>query len=299
MANIRLGEVVTRESTHEYSGARFHLKAVKTGADGSRRIEDVGHLRFPLTPAGIEGVFRQGGPTPILWGVTWRTHVGRYLPYLAEDQRAVPTTIQEVLDIDLPTNQVPYVLYMQEHLSKVAHELVDNTLLDVFDHMTAGDGFSPHNTTLTTDQQARFELLSRNVRRLVGVLWDQLNAVVALDPRDEVAWKAGVREQWPKIEKVCGYCSGRGWKRRLLRDMDRLAWDRRHSADLTGAFYFERNEQGAIVPGDHLHGARTALMASLENFNEALRYHEQTGGDETLVHAEAIQSGISGILAGQ
>ena len=83
-------------------------------------------------------------------------------------------------------------------------------------------------------------------------------------------------------------CSGRGWKRRLLRRMNIGDWRDHFSTDPEGAFFFEDN--GTTVDFDEIYQQTTMARAgNLAGWIRALEYAEITRGDEHLIHEPYVR----------
>ena len=194
-----------------------------------------------------------------------------------------------------PTNHKPYSLYLKEHLAHIAHEFVENPLTDIFQQEYNTVGFSPNNIALTIDQQERFEMASKNVHRMVGGLWQEVELIDPIDPHPATNWFAYLAGVWAKVEHLCHYCSGRGWKRRLLRRMNIGDWRDHFSTDPEGAFFFQDN--GTTIDFDEIYQQTTMARAgNLAAWVRALEYAETTKGDEYEIHTPFVLDGIFTIV---
>ena len=284
MSVLQLGDTITMESTApEGIRTSTFFYAVSLDGDGSRRAAekhqfDLGSMSDNIKRAIIAAI----GPKAILWGQypLYPVTVGEYLPYVSNtDPRVRPA--EPVPTSPTPTNQIPFILHLKKHLGNVAHEFVTDHAIDIFQHEANTDTFSPHNIVLTSDQQNRFELANKNIRRLVGVLWERTGNVAGVNPtQGESNWKTAVRNIWAQVDLLCSTCSGRGWKRRILRNMNVTAWQSRFSADTLGAFFVNTSVDGSWGVGDPLRGTGTEYTAAIANFVKALKYHEETTGAE-------------------
>ena len=74
--------------------------------------------------------------------------------------------------------------------------------------------------------QEKYELVTWNIRRLVGALWQQVEGVeeVAVSWGSLTAWHRPLARAWKRVEDLCRSCAGRGWKRKLIREMRLADW---------------------------------------------------------------------------
>lgn len=283
---LSVGDVITTDSVLP-EGHTAGNQIVWVDADGSRRVIETDVALPPTFPGNIpELLARHPDNDLIYWTERASIAAGQYLPYPFEGM----TRLQSYSDY--PVNQIPYILHLREHVGQVAGEFVDVPAHDAFAHETQLTGFSPTAVTLTTGQAEKFELLTKNIRRLIGVVWQKIDIAAGLDPEDESNWKRGLRAVWPQVVELCDTCSGRGWKRKLLRTMDVAGWKGRFHANQGGSFFVRPD--GTV--GGNATSDANQLTGAIPAFVRALQYQEDTQGDEDShdVQMEWIQTDFTG-----
>ena len=177
MSDIQVGDTLTQESTANQDVPPYHYHAVVLSEDGSRKVLAKAPIAFPgWNEHAKRAVLEQLGPRTILWGSAryYSVDVGQYLPYPESTDPAFRPTSQ-VFASDVPTNQIPYVLHMKGHMGNVSHEFVESPLSDLSLHLNSMTGFAPTGGNhLDSETQEKYELVTWNIRRLVGALWQQV-----------------------------------------------------------------------------------------------------------------------------
>ena len=245
--------------------------------DGSRQVGgtllvDPGmtftQTTFDLFPHLADGILILAGPG--------YAPGGSYLPYYGSTY----TPSVNVHGQDTPVNPIPYVLRWKRILGDIAHDFVQPSD-EIFHHETHATGWSPHTVSLTTEQQQKFEVVNRNVRRLVGLHWGRILDLEAMDASASDAWKAVKDTRAAEMAKLCETCHGRGFKRRLLRRVNAQAWARLHGISQSSIFYPNATtDPESWGVGDLVRATEAEYYAVIPNFQRALIYHEDSTGTE-------------------
>ena len=290
MTQVVIGEKFTMDLETPEGVRNDSYNAVRLASDGSRRIEAfrsfaIHEVSEPVKRLVIDAV----GTEAIIWGPNfdWSLEVGGYLRH--PPSTVVPVTTARFAFSDVPTNQIPYVLFMKEHIGNVAHEFVESPLPDLALHLNSLQGFAPiGGNHLSTEEQEKYELVTWNIRRLIGAVWQQVKAL-----EDVAVWERPLARAWSRVEDLCRECAGRGWKRKLIREMRLADWKVAKAAQEDVPFFPGYSGRA----GTHLTQRTEHRIANISAFGDALGYHEDTLGTESDPHKEAVLAGIEPIKA--
>ena len=261
------------------------LIGFRISTDGARRVElfrrdyaELEHsipsiyLQSPI-PSEQEGLIAvPEGPRGAQWlGPNVHTMLGEGA-YIGYDFTVNPHS-------NRPVNQIPYILPWRQHVGQIVHDFYTTYAADAFILENNLSGLSPADVSLTSEQEYSFEIITNQIRKLVGITWGRIDAYAAIRPEGSDTWKAQTPTLQALVHKLCETCRGEGWKIDLIVDREDGRWGS-YGADRSRVYYPTRNVEGRWEAGDRLAHTTEERDAHLRHWRNARRYHRSANGDE-------------------
>ena len=285
MQHITDGDIITAESAFGTEGPDI-FDCFKLAADGSRRV--LFYEFISDEPSSSQMWLRIHRDQPIPADALGMIAVGRvrsrgWRYFHIRDLQANRAYIGYDFSVDphsaTPVNQIPYALRWRQHVGQIVHDFYTTYAADAFVLENNLSGLSPADVSLTSGQQYSFEIITNQIRKLVGITWGRIDAYAAIRPEGSDTWKAQTPTLQALVHKLCETCRGEGWKIDLIVDREDGRWGS-YGADRSRIYYPTRNVEGRWEAGDRLAHTTEERDAHLRHWRNARRYHRNANGDE-------------------
>ena len=172
-------------------------------------------------------------------------------------------------------------------MGQIVHDFYTTYAADAFILENNLSGLSPADVSLTSEQEFSFEIITNQIRKLVGITWGRIDAYAVIRPEGSDTWKAQTPTLQDLVHKLCQTCRGEGWKIDLIVDRASGRWGN-YGADRARVYYPTRNVEGRWEAGDRLAHTTEERDAHLRRWREARRYHRNANGDEGDAYLDAL-----------
>ena len=284
MQHITDGDIITAESTFDPEGPDSFL-CLRLAMDGSRRVLFYTFISDEPSNSRMFLRIRRDQPIPDdaiglvavsegerNWGFFHIRDLQANRAYLGYDFTIDPYS-------HVPVNQIPYVLRWRQHVGQIVHDFYTTYAADAFILENNLSGLSPADVSLTAEQEFSFEIITNQIRKLVGITWGRIDGYAAIRPEGSDTWKAQTPTLDALVHKLCQTCRGEGWKIDLIVDRESGRWGS-YGADRARVYYPTRNVEGRWEAGDRLAHTTEERDAHLRHWRNARRYHRNANGDE-------------------
>ena len=196
MQHITDGDIITAESSFDPEGPAY-FDCFKLAADGSRRV--LFYEFISDDPASSQMWLRIHRDQPIPADALGMTAVGfvrdrNWRFFHIRDLQANRAYIGYDFSVDphslVPVNQIPYILRWRQHVGQIVHDFYTTYAADAFVLENNLSGLSPADVSLTSEQEYSFEIITNQIRKLVGITWGRIDAYAAIRPEGSDTWKA-------------------------------------------------------------------------------------------------------------
>ena len=285
------GEPIAADNTFDPEGPDTFV-GMKLSNDGARLIEFYDYHPHEPSNSDVVAILRRGDtvPSDVVgliavpvvegWSFLHSREVLKRRAYLGYDFTVDPYS-------DRPVNQIPYVLRWRQHVGQIVHDFYTTYAADAFILENNLSGLSPADVSLTSDQAHSFEIITNQIRKLVGITWGRINGYAAIRPEGSDTWKAQTPTMQDLVHKLCQTCRGTGWKIDLIVDRASGRWGN-YGADRARVYYPTRNVEGRWEAGDRLAHTTEERDAHLRHWRNARRYHRNANGDEGDPYLDAL-----------
>ena len=253
---VQHGQIVTDDAIASPVDPSHPFILLRLASDGSRRVIDyepeqggephpreIYYSSSPITDL-MRGTLAVNREDP--WsGIDDRSVInGVYIPpFPGADEPWSPSVT--------PVNQIPYVLRWRQHVGQIVHDFYTTYAADAFILENNLTGLSPADVSLTSEQEYSFEIITNQIRKLVGITWGRIDGYAAIRPEGSDTWKAQTPGLDALVHKLCQTCRGEGWKIDLIVDRESGRWGN-YGADRARVYYPTRNVEGRWEAGDRL-----------------------------------------------
>ena len=284
------GQPIAADSTFDPEGPDA-FRGVRLSSDGARLIEFYDYHPHEPSNSDVAVTLRRGDAVPLDvvgliavpsilgWSAPHGREVLKRRAYLGYDFTVYPYLYR-------PVNQIPYVLRWRQHVGQIVHDFYTTYAADAFILENNLSGLSPADVSLTSDQEHSFEIITNQIRKLVGITWGRIDGYAVIRPEGSDTWKAQTATLQDLVHKLCQTCRGEGWKIDLIVDRASGRWGN-YGADRARVYYPTRNVEGRWEAGDRLQHTTEERDAHLRHWRNARRYHRNANGDEGDAYLDA------------